>query len=75
MKDQVWNGLTLSKECVFCKYHPSNTAKTGGTQPTDVQQLKAEIAYIIKDYITDDNRISLTKISVMLHKLRQLSAV
>jgi hypothetical protein len=43
MKDQVFNGITLSKECTFCKYHPSNAAQTGGTQPTDVQQLKPKM--------------------------------
>jgi hypothetical protein len=65
-------------DCSECQYHPVNVRYTGGTQPTDVQQLRAEIAALIKWYdIPRELAIEQRTVNraQLLEKLRQLSAV
>ena len=46
-----------------------------GTQPTDVQQLKAEIAALVNNYPTDSWKYDSDRVNSLLAALRQLSAV
>lgn len=76
MKDQIYNGHVLRRECVFCQYHPSNAAgNTVGTQPTDVQQLKAKIASVVSEMEFCQPSLYPVYWSEYVNKLRQLSAV
>jgi len=68
--------------CDFCDFQGSGTciieaAKTGhyGTQPTDAQQLKAEIAALVNNYPTDSWKYDSDRVNSLLAALRQLSAV
>jgi hypothetical protein len=45
MKDQVFNGITVQKECVFCKYHPSNSG-TVESQTTIAQHTNTAIGLL-----------------------------
>ena len=40
MKDQIFNGISVPKDCVFCKYHPSN----GGSEYAESQTTLAQQA-------------------------------
>jgi hypothetical protein len=76
MKDQYFNGVFVPSACVFCKYHPMNATKTICTQPTDVQQLKAEIAALLSKYdVPDGVKIVPPSLGYLINELRQLSAV
>ena len=75
MKDQIYNGQVLRRECVFCQYHPSNAAKTSGTQPTDAQQLKAEIAALANELSARCSTRKYTRLGDIIERMRQLSAV
>jgi hypothetical protein len=76
MKNQFFNGVFVPRECMACSSHPMNAANSaGGTQPTDVQQLKAEIRSLLARYdcfrINDGEKAP----GWLLHELRELSAV
>lgn len=61
-------------ECPHCRFQ--TTVTTSGTQPTDKQQLKAEIAALERrasGFIGSTDAINILK--VVLEELRQLSAV
>jgi len=70
-----------SNEAMYCArcFHSSSgrTAEnTVGTQPTDVQQLKAEIAALVQEhFLVSDCGVSYGHIGVFITKLRQLTAV
>jgi hypothetical protein len=77
MKDQVFNGIIVPKECVFCKHHPSNSgSKSIVPQTTAVQQLKAEIRAILNylDMCSYSN-FTAEKYDITKRRLRELSAV
>jgi hypothetical protein len=68
--------------CKFCDFENTGTciieaAKTGhyGIQPTDVQQLKAEIALAVKEFESIPVGYRGNQMYKLLDKLRQLSAV
>ena len=51
------------------------TGNTVGTQPTDVQQLKAEIAALVRNLILSINACNKERVEFTIEKMRQLSAV
>jgi len=51
------------------------SAKSGGTQPTDVQQLQAKIAALIPGIVTSFTLCDEKQFIALTNELRQLSAV
>jgi hypothetical protein len=77
MKDQIFNGISVPKDCVFCKYHPSNGgSESAESQTTLAQQLKAEIVACV-DRFSKAVKVPFDaqQISDFMRELRQLSAV
>lgn len=72
-------GCLISKVCADLysgTKQPPCATNTGGTQPTDVQQLKAEIAAMCAEFISSRNGILKSGPDFrFVTKMRQLSAV
>jgi len=78
VKDQYFNGVFVSRKCVFCSSHPMNaTNTTGGTQSTDVQQLKAKIVVdLVCEVLSKMTMLSgQSKLVIAREIQQQLSAV
>ena len=67
--------VTSSDLQAFVIGYTTRQKEERGTQPTVVQQLKAEIAALITEYIVDIERGEQHRIALFIHKLRQLSDV
>ena len=66
------SGFEIDPDNVTC---PKCATKTGGTQPTDVQQLKAKIAALEEKLADAINNCSWIEVRCVGDRLRQLSAV
>jgi hypothetical protein len=66
------SGFEIDPDAVTC---PKCATENGGTQPTDAQQLKAEIALLLNTWDNTTKQQFLDTWVLRIMKLRQLSAV
>ena len=66
------SGFEIDPDNVTC---PKCATQTGGTQSTDTQQLKAEIAALCNSFVKGNRTAFLDEFASKYERLRQLSAV